>query len=333
VTVTGAPLEIVGFGEAMVLLQPDPGDDLATAERLGVHVAGAELNLCAAAARVGARAGFCSRVGADPFGDRVIAAAQALDVDTRLVAVDPEHPTGLFVKQVRPDGARQVHYYRRGSAASTMDVATVGRLLATRPRVVAVSGVTAALGPDPRAAVFALAERARARGVLFAFDPNLRPALGPVADQVATARALLAHVDILLLGLDEAQPLFGTDDPAEIFTAATAAGVRETVLKAGPDGVYLPTEAGTVTHLPSLATTVLDPVGGGDAFAGGYLTARLRGADPTGAAWLGSYLAAGVIAAVGDTVGLPAPDDAAAALDKALCPMAPPPGLHQPTPR
>jgi 2-dehydro-3-deoxygluconokinase len=312
------PLEIVGFGEAMVLLQPDPGQDLATADHLGVHVAGAELNLCAAAARVGLRAGFCSRVGDDPFGARVIAAAQALDIDTSLVTVDPRHPTGLFLKQVLPDGARRVHYYRHGSAASTMDLSAVQQLLAVRPRVVAVSGVTAALGPAPRAAVLALAERTRARGVLFAFDPNLRPALGPVAEQIDTARGLLPHVDILLLGLDEAEPLFGTADPERVFAAAAAAGVRETVLKAGPDGAYV-RDGETIVHLPSQATVVVDPVGGGDAFAGGYLAARLRGATPQAAADLGSWLAAGVIAAPGDTFGLPT----AAAAAEAMCKILP----------
>ncbi|MCW3843812.1 sugar kinase [Micromonospora yasonensis] len=322
---TAAPparLDLVGLGEAMALFQPPPGAALADTATVEVHVAGAELNLCVAAARLGAGTGFCSRVGADPLGARVLAEARAAGVDTTLVAVDPDHPTGLFLKDARPDGQRRVYYYRRGSAAAHLDEADGVRLLAARPRMAAVSGVTLALGPGPRAAVTSVVRTARRAGTAVALDPNLRPALGPVERQAADVRALLGHVDVLLLGTDEAGPVLGVRDPSdpdEVFAAATAAGVRETVLKAGADGCY---HAGgtpdAAVHLPSAATVVVDPVGAGDAFAGGYLTARLRGVPPAGAAALGNALAAAVVAAPGDTAGLPDRASAAALLDGVL---------------
>ncbi|GAA2329732.1 sugar kinase [Dactylosporangium salmoneum] len=306
--------DIVGLGEAMVLFQPADGRPLADTEAASVHVAGAELNLLAAAARAGLRASFCSRVGDDPFGRRVLAAAERLGVDASLVDVDPSHPTAVFFKDVRPDGARRVHYYRAGSAASVISDTEVDRVLSVRPRIVTVSGLTAALGPGPRAAVARLAREAPAAGIAVALDPNLRPGLPPVDDLL---RALLPHVEYLLLGLDEAGPLFGTADPPSVFERARAAGVREVVLKAGPDGCYHADAAHRPAHLPTSATTVVDPVGAGDAFAGGYLAARLSGAGPRGAAWLGSRFAAGVVATPGDTEGLPTPVEAAALLAQA----------------
>jgi 2-dehydro-3-deoxygluconokinase len=309
--------EIVGFGEAMVLLQPPPGGRLDAAPQLDVHVAGAELNLCAAAARLGLSVAFCSRVGDDPLGARVLAETRRLGVAADLVAADPAFPTGLFLKDVRADGQRRVHYYRRGSAASMLDEEDCARLLSAPPRLVAVSGVTAALGPGPLAAVRKLVDRARAAGVMVAFDPNFRPALGPVAEQADAVRDLLDRVDVLLLGQDEAEPLLGVADPAAVFAAAMAAGVGETVLKAGADGCYHQSSGGP-RHVPSLATEIVDPVGAGDAFAGGYLAARLRGASPSGAAWLASVLAAGVVATPGDTEGLPSASKAAALLAESL---------------
>jgi 2-dehydro-3-deoxygluconokinase len=313
--------DIVGLGEAMVLFQPPTGAALNNTATVEVHVAGAELNLCAAAARLGAATHFCSRVGADPLGARVLAEARALGVDTTLVTVDPDYPTGLFLKDICPDGQRRVYYYRRGSAASQLDDSDAARLLAARPRIVAVSGVTLALGPRPRAAVETVLGRARAAGMTVAFDPNLRPALGPVKQQAADISALLPYVDLMLLGTDEAGPVLGVHDPTdadEVFAAAAKAGVGETVLKAGRDGCYHAATDGTAVHLPSLAATVVDPVGAGDAFAGGYLVGRLRGAPPAGAARLGSVLAAGVVAAPGDTTGLPDRSSAAALLNEIL---------------
>ncbi|MEU4477877.1 sugar kinase [Micromonospora sp. NPDC023966] len=314
-------LEVVGLGEAMALLQPPPGDSLAATATVEVHVAGAELNLCTAAARLGVSAGFCSRVGADPLGVRVLRAARVAGVDTSLVTVDAAHPTGLFLKDVLPDGQRRVHYYRTGSAAAHLDASDAARLLAARPRLVAVSGITIALGAGPRTAVDAVLRAAGPAGITVALDPNLRPALGDVDRQAADVRARLAYVDVLLLGTDEAGPVLGVrdpEDPEEVFAAAAEAGVRETVLKAGADGCYHAGADGRARHLPSAATAVVDPVGAGDAFAGGYLAGRLRGASPADAAGLGSALAAGVVAAPGDTTGLPDRATATALLARAV---------------
>jgi 2-dehydro-3-deoxygluconokinase len=309
--VTGEAVDIVGFGEAMVLFQPTDGAPLDSCTAASVHVAGAELNLCAAAAHVGARTAFCSRVGDDPFGRRVLAAARALGIGTDLVAVDQDRPTGVFFKDVRPDGARRVHYYRRGSAASALGRADATRALAAGPRVVAVSGLTAALGTGPRDAVVELARAAHAAGVAVALDPNLRPGLPPVLDVVDT---LLRYTTYLFLGADEAGPVLGADAPQEVYRAARARGVAEVLLKAGAGGCWYPV-GGRMRHQPALATSVVDPVGAGDALAGGYLAARLAGVGTAGAAALGSRLAAAVVASPGDTDGLRSVPAGSALLD------------------
>ncbi|MEV6965954.1 sugar kinase [Hamadaea sp. NPDC051192] len=307
----GPGYDLIGFGEAMVLFQPVGA--LRTAEHTSVHVAGAELNLCAAAARAGLRTAYCSRVGADPLGERIRDHAASFGIATDLVTVDDARPTGLFLKDVRPDGARRVHYYRRGSAASALSDQDAHRALASRPRLVAVSGITSALSETARDAVRTLLTQASAFGVQVAYDPNFRPALGDLDAQIAEARSLLPHVSVLLIGTDEAEPLFGTTEPHAVFRAARAAGVAETVLKAGPDGCWY-ADGDTAAHLPSAATTVLDPVGAGDAFAGAYLAGRARGAAPAGAAWLASQFAAAIVATPGDTDGLPTPTAAASLL-------------------
>ncbi|WP_117213585.1 sugar kinase [Allorhizocola rhizosphaerae] len=280
-------LDILGFGEAMVLFE---ARGLEAASNVDVSVAGAELNLCAAAARAGASTALCTRVGDDPLGRRVLAEAEALGVSTALIQVDPTRPTGLFLKDIQPDGQRRVHYYRRGSAASAMDDASL--VLQADPRLVAISGITPMLGDGPLSAVFELARSCR-----LAFDPNFRPAFGVA--QIEVARELLPHVDILILGMDEAGPLLGAATPEEVFAAFRSSFSGEVVVKAGPDGCYVPG-----AHLPSVATSIVDPVGAGDAFGGGYLAARLRGLSQVDAARLGNELAACVIAAPGDTAGL-----------------------------
>ncbi|WP_062217614.1 sugar kinase [Streptomyces sp. NBRC 109706] len=299
----GTRLDVVGVGEAMLLLQAPPPSPIEEAEALSVSVAGAELNVCAAVARFGGRAAFLSAVGADAPGRRVRRAVRDLGVDDTLVADDPDRPTGLFLRETPADGRRRVTYYRAGSAAAALDASAADRVdPGNAPRSVVVSGLTASLGAGPRRLLERLVREAGDAGTAVVLDVNLRPALG-IDAALATMRRLLPLVDLLLLGDDESGPLFGTTDPVEVLAAATAAGVGETVLKGGERGCWLRDEG--PRHVPAHPTRVRDTVGAGDAFLGAFLAGRLAGARPLAAARLGARIAAGVVAHTGDTEGLP----------------------------
>lgn len=306
-------VDVVGFGEPMVLMQPPVGAELTLATSFEVHVAGAELNACAAVAALGGRAALVTRLGSDPFAARVEASAAGLGVDV-IAERDPTRPTGVFFKDTSPDGSRRVIYYRAGSAASAMDKAQGRDGLALRPRAVVVSGLTAALGPGPARTVRHVGAHAADHACSLVVDVNLRPALGRTDEVLAVLRDLLPRTDLLVVGTDEAMALLGTDEPAEIVESALAAGCREVVVKAGAQGCWWVDDGGTAQHLPSLARDVVDPVGAGDAFTGGYLASRLAGAPPSVAAHVASELAARVIASTGDTTGLPSVSDGRALL-------------------
>lgn len=296
--------DVVGFGEALVLFQPPAGASLATAPTVEVHVGGAELNVCAAVAALGGSAVLCTRLGDDPLAQHVVNGADRVGV--RLAADrSSNRPTGIYFKDVRPDGARHVYYYRSTSAAAAMTSSDAERGLALRPRAVVVSGLTAALGPGPAAMVRHVGLAAHDYGAALIVDVNLRPQLGR-SDEVHDVLAdLLPRADLLIVGTDESERLLGSSDPEKVAQAALNAGCREVVVKAGADGCWWVDPAGTPRHEPSAAADVVDPVGAGDAFAGGYLSARLCGAPASAAARLASVLAARVIGTTGDTAGLP----------------------------
>src|SRR5262245_42741051 len=95
-----------------------PGED-GPAERVRTWVrtvGGAESNVACHLAALGVPASWVSAVGDDALGRAVIAAIAESGVDTRAVLVDPERPTGLYLKEIGPGGG--VRYYRSGSAAS-----------------------------------------------------------------------------------------------------------------------------------------------------------------------------------------------------------------------
>jgi 2-dehydro-3-deoxygluconokinase len=300
----GDAVDVVGFGEPMVLLQPRAGDTLEHAATLEVHVAGAELNACAAVAALGGRTILVTRLGADPFAARVRTEAARLGVQI-VAREDAGRPTGVLFKDARPDGARRVIYYRAGSAATAMDCTDADPGLALCPRAVVVSGLTVALGDGPAEMVRTVGAAASSHGSALVVDVNLRPALGRTDDVLAVLRELLPLTDLLVVGTDEAQLLLGTDAPADVVRAALDAGCREVVVKAGADGCWWVDDAHQPRHLSTVARKVVDPVGAGDAFTGGYIAGRLAGAPPSVAAHVASELAARVVASTGDTAGLP----------------------------
>lgn len=309
-------IDIVGFGEVLVLLQPANGERLATAAGLEMHVAGAEFNACAAAASLGARTSFCTRLGADPLAEQVVTRAAQLGIEL-LVESDPDRPTAIFLKDVRPDGERHVYYYRSTSAAASMDASDAERGLVRRPRAALLSGLTVALGEGPRRLVHRVSELAREHSIAMALDANLRPQLGHLQNSIDSIRAILPAVDFLMVGLDDATRIFGETAPDRIAELAHAAGCGEVVITAGADGSWWQKADGTMQHQHTLATTIVDPVGAGDAFAGSYLAGRLSGLTARAACWLGSAFAADVISSTGDTAGLPGPERARELLTRA----------------
>ncbi|WP_129112990.1 carbohydrate kinase family protein [Halegenticoccus tardaugens] len=105
-----------------------------------------------------------------------------------------------------------------------------------------------------------LAVRAAEAGVTVSFDPGRR--LGDRDFSGALSRA-----DLVFLNDREAATALGDAlDPAD----------RTLVLKHGPRGAEVRTEAATHTH-PGFAVETVDTTGAGDAFATGFIAARLRG--------------------------------------------------------
>jgi len=263
--------DLVTIGEAMAVLAPAPGVRLATAETLTLGTAGAEANVARTAARLGDRVAWVGALGADPLGDRIVADLRDSGVDVSHVTRDASAPTGLYLKDTEASRASRMYYYRKNSAASKMDAA----LLASLPRrsVLHLSGITAAISESGLRLV-----RAALLGPhdgLVSFDVNHRPLLWSAADAAPVLAELANAADLVFVGRDEAQALWGTDGVESI--RALLPDSATIVVKDG--------EIGATSHVlgeescfePAPVIDVIEPVGAGDAFAAGYLHALIQG--------------------------------------------------------
>src|SRR4051812_34848282 len=138
-------MDLLAFGETMLVLAPAAGESLRTAAALRVDHAGAESNTCVGLARLGHAVAWLSRLGTDPAGDRILDSLAAEGIDTRWVQRDPDRPTGLMLKEP----GTGVRYYRTDSAASAMGPELLAGVPIAAARAVLVSGITALIGPKP----------------------------------------------------------------------------------------------------------------------------------------------------------------------------------------
>ncbi|MFF8414248.1 PfkB family carbohydrate kinase [Streptomyces omiyaensis] len=214
---TGPPPEVVCVGESMVTFLPSRPGRLADVPAFTRAIGGAESNVACALAAAGHRVRWVGRVGTDGFGDHLTDTIAAYGVDVGSVRRDPHRPTGVYFRTDadRSTAAHEVVYYRAGSAASAMSPRTVPYDTVADGRILHLTGITAALSDGCRALLYDLTAPRPGRP-LISFDVNHRPALWHAGGAAEVLLDLARRADLVLVGADEAERLWGTADPAEV---------------------------------------------------------------------------------------------------------------------
>lgn len=263
---------LIAIGETMALVTPRDATPLADTEEVELTIGGAESNVAMHVAALGGDAAWMSALGDDALGRRVHRTVAAHGVDTRWVQFDGQAPTGVYFK----DPGHGVLYYRAGSAASRMTPATIAGVPLEDARIIHVSGITPALSEGCAALIGAVIDRVAASRALLSFDVNHRAGLWPASVAAPILRALANRADIVFVGLDEAETLWGCRTPAEV--RGVLPSPERLVIKDGDVGATHFSDAGE-EFVPAIPTEVVEVVGAGDAFAAGYLHGMLAGDD------------------------------------------------------
>ncbi|MBR7832099.1 sugar kinase [Actinospica durhamensis] len=291
-------------GETMVSFFPPDEAALDTADTLALDTAGAESNVAMYLADHGIDARWVSRLGDDAFGRRVLRRVSEGGVDVSAVRTDSRRPTGLLFKSPKDparNGGTRVSYYRKGSAASAMGPYVLDEAALRTASLWHFTGITPALSPTCRRLVEAALGGERPT---VSFDVNYRPAVWQES-AAPLLRALAQSADIVFVGLDEAQELWGSAlrEPGDVRSLLPSP--RILVVK---DGARSATAffGDAQARVPALAVDVVEPVGAGDAFAAGFLTGILRGEPVHRCLRLGHITAASALSVPGDHGPLPA---------------------------
>ncbi len=301
-----AVVEVVAAGETMVLGTPAQPGRLRHAGSLELKIGGAESNLAIALSRLGISAGWASYLGDDEPGQLVLDRVRAEGVDTSRVRRLEGHPTGLYLRERFGTGGR-VYYYRRGSAASAMGPRAFDLEYLAGTRFLHLTGITPALSESCRDFTLWAAKEAREAGIRLSFDVNYRSRLWSPEEARGFVEELLPHVDLLFVGDEEAQAIWGGGDEGFVRGLAEL-GPKEVVLKKREGSMVL-FEDRVLTAEPGFEVQEVDPVGAGDAFDAGYLAGHLWDLAPEERLRVASAMGAMSVTALGDYEGLPGKEE------------------------
>ncbi|MDF9816558.1 PfkB family carbohydrate kinase [Streptomyces sp. SPB162] len=292
-TAAGTSLLVIGdvVTDIVALHHKPLAPDTDTSARIAVRPGGSGANTAAWAARSGADVRLLARAGAD-------SADWHRDVLRRCgvrphLRVDPSLPTAVVIALV--DASAERTLVTDSGASVRLGPADWDAALLDGTGQLHLSGYLFFNEAGRRLAALAITA-ARAGGIPVSVDPASTGFL----QQLGVRRFLdaVGEADLLLPNLAEARLLTGDADPVRAAEQLST-GHRVAVVKLGAAGALV-AEHGTLTaRVPGATADAVDTTGAGDAFAGGFLAARLSGADLAGAAAAGCRTGAAAVATVG----------------------------------
>jgi ribokinase len=238
-------------------------------------------NQAVAAARLGARVSFISKLGRDPFGDLARDTYKKEGIDTRFL-FESDHATGaasIVVHETKGENAIVVV----PGACFQMTTAEVDR---TKP-LIEQSSIFMTQLELPLPVVEHGLELAHRAGVPTILNPapafDLPPSVYPLCDYLTPNESEAASL--------AGQPVVDVKSAERAADELLRRGVRNVVITLGAEGALVRTR-GVSQHVPAFnAGPVVETTGAGDAFNGGFAVALSEGRSVVEAARFGCAVA------------------------------------------
>lgn len=261
---------IVVAGEALVDLVVDPDGGIAAIPGGGPY------NTARTIARLGQAVTFVGRISTDRFGrelrEHLVRDGVATD---GVIATDD--PTTLAVAELDEHGQAQYRFYAEGTSAAGLT--TIDAAAAMAGSVTALHVGTLGLVMEPIGTTIERLVDEAGPEILVMLDPNGRPSATPDA---AAFRARIDRIarraDVVKVSADDLRFLAPDEAPEATIDRLFGLGVRVVLRTDGGHDVEVRTSSGRAS-ISVPVVEVVDTVGAGDAFGGGFL-----------ASWVGAGL-------------------------------------------
>jgi len=264
---------IVVAGEALVdlIVGPDGG--------LAAIPGGGPYNTARTIARLGQPVTFLGRISSDRFG-RDLRANLVRDGVADDGVIETDDPTTLAVVELDEQGVARYHFYVDGTSAAGLTDAEAAAVMAAAGTALHVGTLGLVLEPVGTTIERLVRESDAERLVML--DPNCRRSATPdPAAFRARIERIARRADVVKVSDDDLRFLALDGGPDAMIERLLELGVRVVLRTHGSDDVEIRTRSNRAT-VAVPAVDVVDTVGAGDAFGGGFLaswTGAGRGRD------------------------------------------------------
>ena len=259
---TSVPLVITVVGEALIDIIVDPAGNVTSV------VGGAPLNTARTIARLGVPSTFLGGVSTDAFGARIMRLLEADGVGYALGA-QVDEPTTLAIAQIDADGAATYRFMMEGTSAAA--VTPQAALAHVGPECSALHVGTLGLVLQPLADATAAVVAASPADRLVMVDPNCRPSVMTSSDVFdRTLRAVLERADVVKVSSDDLAFIYPSIEIHDAAVRLQRESGAVVLFTDGAKSVHVLTESDDIT-LEVPRVVVVDTVGAGDSFSGGFL--------------------------------------------------------------
>ncbi len=295
--------DVVTLGEAMIRLSPPDFQRLEQTSTLDMKPGGAELNVAVACARLGLSSCWVSRLPNQPLGWHIRNKAREQGVsEAGVVWGGSSERVGIYYMEFGASPrASKVIYDRADAAVTRLKPGEVDwDALFEGSRHFHTTGITPALSDSCQAVTIEALQAAKRHGLSTSYDLNYRGKLWSKEKACQVQEPLMELVDILITTEEDTKVVFGIeaegqqDDNFDSVDAQSYAQVaRKLADRFGHQAVLI-----TLRENPSVwfnswtaiayadgkvytdvkrEVEIVDRVGGGDSFAGGFIYGYLTG--------------------------------------------------------
>ncbi len=298
-------LDILALGEC--LIEFSARESLAFAETFNKYYGGDALNTAIAASRLGSKVGFIAKVGDDYFKDFLLDSWQAEGLDINNIKVVDNY-NGIYIISRLPDGNKEVMYYRKKSAGTTLSIEDITEEIIERSSIVYTTGITQSLSASAAGAVKKMFSIAKEKECLAAYDPNYTERIWGIDEAKEAMEGIIDNIDIIILSnTHDAEKLIGINSPDKIIKYFWDRGIPMAAVKMGKSGCAIGYN-GEINTIPPRSVEVVDTTGAGDTFNGGFLHGISKGYTPFEAAKLAIIAASEQVKGLGAIKSIPYKD-------------------------
>jgi sugar/nucleoside kinase (ribokinase family) len=268
-------------------------------EDVTVSPGGCGSNTAIGLAALGIPTGIVARAGEDDSADLLFRYWERMGVDTRFVQQTAAKPTGTSVGLIDEDfQPRFIHTSgaNRGLTAAVIDAQAIADAGA---KFFHIAGFFVL--PNLFEEVAEKLAELQTLGITTSLDVVFNERMDDPELRTALWEAL-PHLDYFIGNAYEAFRLTGEENHQKAAVILRERGAQSAIIKLGAEGCYAFSEEFTGI-VPALKVEVVDTTGAGDAFAAGFIAARVRGADLRAACEAGNRAGARIVQKLGAIAG------------------------------